>query len=99
MTAAAAAAPGGRSKAFGDFLHRRQLPLSQFLRGVLRLFQVQQGAHGDAEQSAHGDELIQLGHGGIRLPFAHRLPGHSQFVPQFLLRETGGFSERLYLFS
>lgn len=58
-------------------------------------FHPQQHPHGDTEQAAHGDELFQLRHGGVGFPPAYCLPGHTQPLPQGLLAEPGGFSERL----
>ena len=70
-------AGGLRGAIFGRFLRRLRL-------------HPQQGADGDAEDPAHGDEVLQLRHTGIRLPLAHRLTADAQPLPQGLLGEPGG---------
>ena len=97
-------APGRFQILRRDGLHRRQLPVRQLSRrgGVLGIFDgggllrglrrlhPQQGADSDAEDPAHGDQIFQLRHGGVRLPLAHRLAADAQPLPQGLLGEAGG---------
>ena len=65
-----------------------------FFGTVLRRFRLysQQGADGDAKDPAHGDQVLQFRHGGVRLPLAHRLAADAQPLPQGFLREAGGLS-------
>lgn len=49
------------------------------------LLNAQQLPHRHPEEPAQGDELFQLGQGGVTLPFGDGLPGHAHFFSQLLL--------------
>ena len=83
----------------GNLLQSRQLPVGELPSGLPALLDPQQGAHRNMKQPAHGDELVKLGNGGVRLPLAHRLPGHPQLFSQLLLGKARVLPQSLDPFS
>ena len=80
--------------AIHDLFHHLKLCFGQLItaRSIFgfrgSFFHAQQPAHRNAENTAQGDQLFDLGQSGVRLPFVNGLTGHAQLFAQGLLRQS-----------